>query len=513
MSDNNRLSLQRLVLAVGFLAGSALALGLLLPDRPIPISLILATLFGGYMAMTIGANDAANNLGAAVGSKAITLSWALVIAVIMETAGAMIAGGNVTQTIKGGIIDPTMLDNQADFVSLMLSALLASAIWIHLATAMNSPISTTHTIIGGMIGAGITAGGLDVTHWPLLVTIVSSWIVSPLLGGLIAALLLYLIKQTLTYQTNMTGAAKQVVPILVAAMGWAFSVYLMLKGFGPVWQIDLHTAMLTGLVIAIGLYFIIHPAIDQAADRLPQSKLAINSLFNLPLIFAAALLSFAHGANDVANALGPMAAIFEMTRSLSVSNLVTVPLWILMLGIVGLALGLVLYGPRLIKVIGYELTELDQIRAYSISMAVAITIILASELSLPVSTTHVTVGAVLGVGMLREYLKHLDATTREKIAHHLSGKDLSLTNRFMDEFYASSWLEKRQMLKQLETHSEKGELSKQQLKELGKLYRKELVKRSAIVRIIIAWVLTLPVTGVLAALIYQLIYHLIRATL
>jgi PiT family inorganic phosphate transporter len=501
----NRLSLLRLFLAIGFLAAAAFATGLSFPTSPVPTSLILATLFGGYMAITIGANDAANNLGAAVGSKAITLSWALVIAVIMEATGAMIAGGNVTQTLKGQVIDPTMIDSQADFISLMLSALLASAIWIHLATVMNAPISTTHTIIGGMVGAGITAGGMDVTHWPMLATIASSWVASPLLGGLIAAALLYLIKQTLTYQTNMTRAAKRVVPILVAAMGWAFSVYLMLKGFGRIWHIDLHTAMMSSLVIAIGLYFIIHPTIDQAADRLPQSKLAINSLFNLPLIFAAALLSFAHGANDVANALGPMAAIFEISRGLTVTDLATVPLGILLLGIAGLALGLVLYGSRLIKVIGYELTELDQIRAYSISMAVAITIILASELSLPVSTTHVTVGAVLGVGLLREYLKRLDATTREKIAHHLSGKNLSLTNRFLDEFYASSWRGKRQMLKQLETHSEKGELSKQALKELGIVYRKELVKRSAIVRIVIAWVLTLPVTGLLASLIYLLI--------
>jgi PiT family inorganic phosphate transporter len=409
------------------------------------------------------------------------------------------------QTIKGGVIDPAMIASQADFVSLMLSALLASAIWIHLATFMNAPISTTHTIIGGIVGAGITAGGMDVTHWPMLATIASSWVASPLLGGLIAAALLYLIKQTLTYQTNMTKAAKRVVPILVAAMGWAFSVYLMLKGFGRVWHVDFHTAMMSSLVIAIGLYFMIHPTIDQAADRLPQSKLAINSLFNFPLIFAAGLLSFAHGANDVANALGPIAAIFEITRGLATGSLVSVPPWILILVVAGLGLGLVLYGPRLIKVIGYELTELDQIRAYCITMAVAITIILASELSLPVSTTHVTVGAVLGVGFLREYLKRVDATTREKIAHHLNGKNLSLINRFLDEFYASSWRQKRLMLKQLETHSEKAEMTKRELKELGKLYRKELVKRSAIVRIISAWVLTLPVTGLLASLIFLLL--------
>jgi PiT family inorganic phosphate transporter len=302
----------------------------------------------------------------------------------------------------------------------------------------------------------------------------------------------------------MTRAAKRMVPILVAGMGWAFSAYLMLKGLRQIWHVEFHTAILTSLVIAIGLYFIVHPAIAQAADRLPQSKLAINTLFNMPLIFAAALLSFAHGSNDMANALGPLAAVYEVIQGHELSAWHRVPWWILLLGALGLALGLVLYGHRLIRVIGYELTELDQIRAYAITMSVAITIILASELSLPVSTTHVTVGAVLGVGFLREYLKRHNATTREKIAHHLSGKNLSLMNRFLDEFYACSWLQKRRMLKQLETHSNMGELSKHECKELGKLYRKELVKRSAIVRIVSAWVLTLPVTGLLASLIYLL---------
>jgi PiT family inorganic phosphate transporter len=501
----NRLTLLRLSLVAGFLASALIALMLLFPGAPVPASLILAILFGGYMAITIGANDAANNLGAAVGSKAITLTWALIIAVIMETAGAMIAGGDVMQTIKDEVIDPAMIGSKEDFVSLMLSALLAAAIWIHLATVMNSPISTTHSIIGGMVGAGIAAGGLEVAHWPRLWTIASSWLVSPLLGGLIAAVLLYLIKQILTYQTNMTRAAKRVVPILIAAMGWAFSAYLMLKGVRQIWHIDFHAAIMSSLVIATGLYFIVHPTIEQAADRLPQSKLAINTLFNLPLIFAAALLSFAHGTNDVANALGPVAAVFEVIQGHELAEWYKAPWWILLLGAAGLALGLALFGPRLIKVIGYELTELDQIRAYAISMAVAITIILASELSLPVSTTHVTVGAVLGVGFLREHLKRHNATIRGKITHHLNEKNLSLINRFLDEFYASSWLQKRRMLKQLETHSEMGELSKSERKELGKLYRKELVKRSAIVRIISVWVLTLPASGLLASLIYLLI--------
>ena len=501
----NRLSLFRVFLASAFLLGIALSVHLLFLDRSAPTTLILATLFGGYMAITIGANDAANNLGAAVGAKAVSLIWALVIAVFLEIAGAMLAGDNVMHTIKGGLIDSTMIGSQEDFIWLMLSALLAAAIWIHLATVMNAPISTTHAIIGGMVGAGITVGGLEVTNWPVLATIASSWIISPLLGGLIAAAFLYLIKQTLTYQTDMTRAAKRVVPILVAAMGWAFSVYLMHRGLNQIWTVDLFTAATSSLVICVGLYLTIHPIIDQAADRLPQSKMAINSLFNIPLIFAAAILSFAHGTNDAANAIGPVAAIYEITQGFSVSGSSNIPLWIILVGASGLGLGIILYGPRLIKVVGYEITELDQIRAYSITMAIAITIILASELSLPVSTTHVTVGAVLGVGFLREYLKKLNVETREKIAHHLSGKNLSLINRFLDEFYAASFLQKRLMLKQLETHSQMGELTKRERRELRKLYRKELVKRSAIVRIITAWALTLPVTGILASLIYLLI--------
>ena len=181
----------------------------------------------------------------------------------------------------------------------------------------------------------------------------------------------------------------------------------------------------------------------------------------------------------------------------------------LCVGILGLALGLILYGPRLVKVVGYGITELDQIRAYCIAMAVVLTTILASELSLPVSTTHVTVGAVFGVGFLREYLKRHNAETRETITHHLSGQQLTLINRFLDEFYGSSLLQKRVMLKELETHSKMGELSKQERKELRRQYRKELVKRSAFVRISTIWLLTIPVTGMLAALIYLLL-HTIR---
>ncbi|MEN8167982.1 MAG: inorganic phosphate transporter [Pseudomonadota bacterium] len=502
---SKRSNLLRFGLTLGFLLGVTTTIGLFFNHGTVPLALILAVLFGGYMAITIGANDAANNLGAPVGSKALTLTSALIIAIVFESAGALIAGGDVMNTIKGEIINPALIRNQEDFVWLMLSALLAAALWIHLATALGAPVSTTHSIIGGIVGAGITVGGLGIANWSKIAAIASSWIISPLLGGLIAAAFLYLIKNTLTYRENMSRAAIRVVPILVAAMAWAFSAYLILKGFKQIWQVDFMTAILASLVIAVGLYLIIQPAIAQAADRLPQSKIEINRLFNIPLFFAAALLSFAHGANDVANVVGPIAAIHEVMLGFGVSELASIPLWIMLIGVSGLALGLVLYGPKLIKVIGSEITELDQIRAYCIVMAVSITIILASEFSIPVSSTHITVGAVFGVGFLREYLKSHHAETREKITRHLEGKKLSLIHHFMDEFYQASLPEKRKMLKQLEIHSNAPELSKKERKELRKLYRQELVKRSTFLKIVIAWLITLPIAGIFASLLYLLI--------
>lgn len=497
--------LLRITLTAGFLLGIYLSVSLYLETGALHGSLVLAALFGGYMAMATGANDAANNLGPAVGSKAITLSAALAMAVVFESAGALIAGGEVMNTIKGEIIDPTLLRNPQDFVWLMLSALLASAVWVHLATLFGVPVSTTHAIIGGILGAGITVGDFAITNWSWMAAIASSWIVSPLLGGLIAALFLYLIKRTLTHKLDMIGAAKRVVPILLAAMGWAFSAYLLLKGFKQLIQVNFLTVTLSSFAIAVGIYLIVHPIIDQVADRLPQSKMGINTLFNLPLVFAAALLSFAHGANDLANTIGPVAAIHETLLGFPVRELAKVPFWIILLGAVGLSLGIALYGQKLIRVVGFGITELDQMRAYCVAMSVTLTIILATELSLPVSTTHTVVGAVLGVGFLREFLKSHYAETREKIIRHLEGQKLSLINRFLEEFHQASILQKRRMMHELETHSSSADLSSKERKELRKLYRKEFIKRTLVIKIVSFWLITLPATGGLASLIYLVI--------
>ena len=380
--------------------------------------LIIGAVFGAYMAMNIGANDVANNVGPAVGSKAMTLMWAIIIAAIFEAAGAFIAGGDVVKTIKKGIIDPALITNPEIFIWAMTAALLAAAIWLNFATSVGAPVSTTHSIVGGVMGAGIAAAGFSIVSWETMGKIAASWVISPLLGGLIAALFLYFIKKNIIFKDDLLNAAKKFVPLLVAVMSWAFSTYLILKGVKKLIKLDFLTASLIGLVIAICIYYFVKPLVIKASTKINNDRDGVNSLFTIPLIFAAALLSFAHGANDVANAIGPLAAINDAIMNGEISSKVGIPFWVMAVGAIGLAIGLALYGPKLIKTVGSEITELDQIRAFSIAMAAAITVILASQLGLPVSSTHIAVGGVFGVGFLREWIDSSEskfiADTRKK---------------------------------------------------------------------------------------------------
>ena len=381
--------------------------------------LVVATIFGAYMAMNIGANDVANNVGPAVGSKALTLGGAIVIAAIFEVAGALIAGSDVTNTIRKGIIDLNAFSDVNIFIWAMMSALLAAALWLNLATYFKAPVSTTHSIVGGVMGAGIAAGGFSIVHWATMGKIAASWVISPVLGGLIAALFLFSIKKTIIFKDNKIEAAKKWVPIFVAIMAWAFTTYLTLKGLKHVWEniTDVisflpHTkkpsfmiAAIFGIIIAIIIFFVVKLSISKNSKQLENNRNAINVLFTIPLIFAAILLSFAHGANDVANAVGPLAAINDAVMSGGISSKAGIPFWVMAIGGIGISVGLALYGPKLIKTVGSEITELDQIRAFSIALAAAITVIIASQLGLPVSSTHIAVGAVFGVGFLREFMK------------------------------------------------------------------------------------------------------------
>jgi PiT family inorganic phosphate transporter len=408
----------------------------------------------------------------------------------------------VVSTIKDSIIDPARIGDGQTFVWLMMAALLAGALWLNVATALGAPVSTTHSIVGGVLGAGIAAGGMSVANWDVMGRIVISWFVSPVLGGLVAAAFLYLIKRTITYQNDLLGSAQRVVPVLLAVMAWSFATYLMLKGLSRIFPLAFGTAAFIGAAVAVLVFLASRVRIGRLANRLPNQRESVAALFNLPLVFAAALLSFAHGANDVANAIGPLAAINDVLLHGAVSAKAAVPLWVMMIGAVGIALGLSLYGGRVIRTIGSEITELDQIRAFCIAMSAALTVIVASQLGLPVSSTHIAVGGVFGVGFLREYLKVSYSRMIAEIESHHDGADREVLERYLDAFEAADMAEKGQMLKRLRVQSAGVNLSKRERKSLKKVYKEDLVKRSLALRIVAAWLITVPVSASLAALIF-----------
>jgi len=504
-TKGSRQELFRVGVAVLFIVGIMIYLAANPPPGGTSVLLIAAAMIGGYMALNIGANDVANNVGPAVGSQAITLVGAIIIAAVFESAGALVAGGDVVSTIKKGIIDPTLIADTQTFIWLMMAALLAGAIWLNIATAMGAPVSTTHSIVGGVLGAGIAAGGFGIANWEQMGKIAASWIISPVMGGVIAAMFLYIIKRTITYKSEPLVAAKRIVPILIMIMALAFSTYIILKGLKKIWQFEFYEAAGIGLLISIAIYFFVRPLIVRAANKLPKNKDSVNHLFTVPLICAAALLSFAHGANDVANAVGPLAAINEAVVSSGITSKAHIPLWVLMVGAIGISLGLALYGPKLIKTVGTEITELNKTRAFSIAMAASITVIIASQLGLPVSSTHIAVGGIFGVGFLREYLKASYGETLVDIQHHHENEDKEVVEKFLAEFKMATLERQNEMLRELKNHSSKAHLSKKERKALGRIYRQKLVKRSHLLKIAAAWVITVPVSGLMAAILFYTI--------
>jgi len=467
--------------------------------------LITAAMIGGYMAINIGANDVAINVGPAVGSKTLTLTGAIIIAAIFEAAGAIIAGGEVTGTIRKGIISPDAIPDIQTFVWVMMAALLAGALWLNIATYQGLPVSTTHSIVGGVLGAGIAAGGWGIADWGKVGTIVASWVISPVMGGVIAAIFLYVIKRTITYRQDWVAAARRVVPILIAVMAWAFATYLLLKGLKQVWKLDFLVAASIGLAVAAAVYFAVKPLIQRAAVGLGDDRTGVNKLFVVPLIAAAAMLSFAHGANDVANAVGPLAAIHDAVVSGGLAEKAAIPPWIMVVGAIGIALGLALYGPKLIRTVGSEITELDQSRAFCIALAAAITVIVASQLGIPISSTHTAIGAVFGVGILREMIRVNYAKVIGDIRLHHHGEDEAVIEEYLQSFQAASFEQKGEMVRELKKKKKRPAnltLSKQERKKLNRKYRRELVKRSLALKIAAAWVITVPMSALMAAFLF-----------
>lgn len=475
-----------------------------------PEILVFATIVGGYMAMNIGANDVANNVGPAVGSKAITLFGAILVAVFCEALGAIIAGGDVVDTIKSGIINQDAIADSHIFLLLMLSALLSGALWLNLATFIGAPVSTTHSLVGGILGAGIASSGFEVVHWMVLKNIVLSWFISPAMGGIIAVIFLIFIKRTILYKSDKKKMAKKIVPLLIAVMSFSFSLYLITKGLKKIMPMSFGAASLLSFGVALLSFLMIRPWVIRKTNQIANTKEAINELFTIPLVFAAALLSFAHGANDVANAIGPLAAINQvLSIGLEMSAKTPVPLWIMIIGALGISLGLALYGPRLIKTVGNEITDLDQKRAFCVAMSAAITVLIASQFGLPVSSTHIAIGGIFGVGFLREYLSKKQFRAQELIVQAHSGKDEKEVQEFLNKFAQASMKRKKMILKALKRR-EIDLLDKKEIKQLKKAYKNDLVKRSAFNKIIASWLITVPCSAILGAGVYYLLIWFVR---
>ena len=472
--------------------------------------LIIGAVFGAYMAMNIGANDVANNVGPAVGSQALTMMGAIIIAAIFEASGAFIAGGDVVKTIKKGIIDPTMINDPQIFIWAMTAALLSAAIWLNLATSIGAPVSTTHSIVGGVMGAGVAAAGFSIISWGTMGKIAASWVISPILGGVIAASFLYYIKKNIFFKENMLQNAIKVVPILIAIMTWAFSTYIIIKGIKHLIKIPFPLALTIGLGIAIGIYIFTKPIIAKAAQSLQNNRENVNTLFTIPLIFSAALLSFAHGANDVANAVGPLAAINDSVMNNGINTKVGIPFWVMAVGAFGIAIGLALYGPKLIKTVGSEITELDQTRAFSIALAASITVIIASQLGLPVSSTHIAVGGVFGVGFLREYLYNSEENLLKQAKEKFK-KDKKELEKLEANFIKIEKLETKsqddyeKIVELYELIQEKKTLVKVEKKDYKSIEKIKYVKRDAIKKIVASWIITVPAAAIMSAAVFFMI--------
>lgn len=368
----------------------------------------MAVIFGLYMTWGIGANDVANAMGTSVGSGAITVKQAIFIAAIFEFSGAFIAGGNVTKTIRKGIIDPSsIVDNPEILVFGMLAALLAAAIWLMVASARGWPVSTTHSIVGAVIGFAIAGIGVDAVEWGKVSMIAASWVVSPLLGGTIAFLLMMSIRRLILNTENPFQSARLWGPAYVFLVGFIISLVTLFKGLKHL-NVEMSVGMSFGVAFlfglflaAVGWYLINKVKIDETADR-DFHFASVEKVFTPMMIFTACAMAFAHGSNDVANGIGPLAAVVSIVQSGGeVAQKSQLPLWILVLGGAGIVVGLSTMGYRVMKTIGSGITQLTPSRGYCATLAAAATVVLASRTGLPVSTTHIAVGAVIGVGLAR----------------------------------------------------------------------------------------------------------------
>ncbi|MCP3889656.1 MAG: inorganic phosphate transporter [Desulfobulbaceae bacterium] len=370
--------------------------------------LILAVIFGLYMTWGIGANDLANAMGTSVGAGAVTVKQAIIIAMIFEFLGAVLAGGHVTKTIRKGIIDPSnIINNPEILVYGMLAALLAAAVWLMIASTKGWPVSTTHSIIGALIGFAIVGIGPEAVKWGKVGSVVMSWVISPVVGGTISFLLVMSTRKLIFDTDTPLENAKKYAPVYIFLVGFIISLVTLFKGLK---HLNLELTGLESFAVAtlfgtltagIGWVFIRRVKDDPAANK-SFSYASVEKVFTPMMLFTACAMAFAHGSNDVANGIGPLAAVYSIISSGGeVMQTSSLPIWILLLGGAGIVLGLITLGYRVMLTVGKKITELTPSRGFCAELAAATTVVLASRTGLPVSTTHILVGSVLGVGLAR----------------------------------------------------------------------------------------------------------------
>ncbi len=367
--------------------------------------LVLTAFFGFFMAWGVGANDVANAMGTSVGARAVTITQAIFIAMIFEFAGAYLAGGEVTGTIRKGIVDPTLLAERPDLLVYgMMSALLAAGTWLLVATAYGWPVSTTHSIVGAIVGFAAVGISVDAVQWGKVGEIAASWVVSPLIAGTLSFFLYMSVRRFVFAAPDPYAAARRFVPAYIFLVGYVVSMVTMVKGLK---HVGLDISFQESLVLSIGvaafltvLGAVLVRRVAPVVDENDSPTSGVERVFAVLMIFTACSMAFAHGSNDVANAIGPVAAVYGIIESGgSIAQQSAMPAWILFLGGAGIVIGLATYGYRVITTIGRNITHLTPSSGFAAELAAASTVVVASGLSLPVSTTHTLVGGVLGVGL------------------------------------------------------------------------------------------------------------------
>lgn len=426
---------------------------------------ILILVIGFYMAWNIGANDVSNAMGTSVGSGALTLRRAVLLAAILEFSGAFFVGANVSETMQRGLIDTDLfLMEPLTLILGMCAALLGTSIWLQIASFMGWPVSTTHAIVGAILGFGAVIGGTDAIHWEEVISIAVSWVLSPLISAIVAYIIFHILQRKILYAIDPTNAAKRLMPFMIFIVFGTFTLSLLFNGLENLnLSLSFPEALLISLAIgclaaAITYFIIRHTHIEEDYNRpltrnVPQSVVSlekaikhltrvhvasfdethekvskiltevqdlslslrketsfaertseyrtVEKMFAYLQILSACFIAFAHGANDVANAIGPVAAVLDTIKNGAISDVSTIPAWLLVFGGVGIVIGLATWGWRVIETIGKKITELTPTRGFSAEFGAATTILVASKLGLPISTTHCLVGAVLGVGLAR----------------------------------------------------------------------------------------------------------------